>query len=129
MIEAAAIVRFGRFPCRRVYDVDVRSLAVLRGREWSLPGRTARCKASTRRARGVFVAAPGPDTAFLCLSGEMPGWLVGARPRDHEAPPDGDGGGGDGPAPPPPAPNGVDAERWAAADERERKRVVRRARD
>jgi hypothetical protein len=103
--------------CRRVYDVDVGALAVLRGREWSLIGRSARCKASKCRKRGLFVAAINPETPFLCLGREMPSWLVGARPRDHEP--------SDRPPPPPP---GVDPVRWAYADERERKRMVREAR-
>lgn len=36
MIEAGAIVRFACGACKRVYDVDVEAMAVLRGREWSL---------------------------------------------------------------------------------------------
>jgi hypothetical protein len=97
--------------------VDLAALAVLRGREWSLIGRSARCKASKCRKRGLFVAAINPETPFLCLGREMPSWLVGARPRDHEP--------SDRPPPPPP---GVDPVRWAYADERERKRMVREAR-
>jgi hypothetical protein len=125
MVEAEVIVRFACDACRRVYHVDLASLAMLRGREWSLIGRGARCKASTCRARGRFVAAINRETPFLCLGGEMPAWLVGARPRDHEPPPErGPNGGGV-----PPCPKGVDAVRWAYADVRERKEMVRRARD
>jgi hypothetical protein len=130
MIEAEVIVRFACDPCRRVYDVDLASLAMLRGREWSLIGRGARCKASRCRARGRFVAAINRETPFLCLGGDMPTWLIGARPKEHEAPPEGPGGpdrpngGGD-----PPAPRGVDPVRWSQADLAERKRMVRRARD
>lgn len=123
MIEAGVIVRFACDVCRRVYDVDTASLAVLRGREWSLVGRTARCKASKCRARGLFVAAINQETPFLCLGREMPSWLIGARPKEHEAPPEGDPNGV------PPCPKGVDAVRWAYADVRERKEMVRRARD
>jgi hypothetical protein len=105
--------------------VDLRALAILRGREWSLIGRTARCKASKCRSRGPFVAATGRDAPFLCLGGELPDWLVGARPRDHEPPPEGGPGGGGLP----PCPKGVDPVRWAyALDERERKRMVREVR-
>ena len=119
MIEAEAIVRFACDACRKVYDVDLQSLAVLRGREWGLIGRRARCKASKCRKSGAFVAALGRDMPFMCLGGEMPHWLVGARPQDHE--PTGD----DRPPPPPP---GVDGVRWAYATVEERKRMVREAR-
>ena len=122
MIEAEAAVRFACPACRRVYDVDLEAIALRKGREWSLIGRSARCKASKCRTRGLFVAASGRDTPFLCLGGEeMPPWLVGARPSDHEPPPEGPDG-------VPPCPKGVDAVRWAYADERERKRMVRKAR-
>ena len=91
-------------------------------RAWSLIGRAARCKASKCRDRGFFVASWRHDVAFTSLSGDdMPPWLVGARPSDHEPPPEGPGG-------VPPCPKGVDAVRWAYADERERKRMVREAR-
>jgi hypothetical protein len=128
MIETGAIVRFACDSCRRVYDVDVASLAVLRGREWSLIGQTARCKASRCRARGLFVASLNMNMPFLCLGERMPDWLVGARPKEHEVGPDGpDGGpGGDRVSP---CPKGVDPVRWAYADVFERKRMVRRARD
>ena len=119
MIKAEVMVRFACDACRRLYDVDLASLAVLRGREWSLIGRTARCKASKCRARGLFVAAINRETPFLCLHKEMPSWLIGARPKDHEPAPD------DRPPPPPP---GVDPVRWAYAGEGERKRMVREAR-
>lgn len=119
MIEAGVMVRFACDACRRVYDVDVASLAVLRGREWSLIGRSARCKASKCRERGLFVASLNRETPFLCLGAQMPSWLIGGRPRDHEPSED------DRPPPPPP---GVDPVRWAYADERERKRMVREAR-
>ena len=49
----------------------------------------------------------------------MPAFVFQTRPRDHEPP---EGG------PMPPAPPGVDPIRWAYADERERKRMVRLAR-
>ena len=84
MIEAQVMVRFACDKCRRVYDVDLGSLAVLRGREWSLIGRSARCKASRCRKSGLFVAAINRETPFLCLGKEMPSWLIGARPKDHE---------------------------------------------
>lgn len=119
MIEAEVIVRFACDACTRLYDVDLGSLAVLRGREWSLIGRTARCKASKCRRRGMFVASLGRETPFLCLYKEMPRWLIGARPRDHEPADD------DRPPPPPP---GVDPVRWAYADERERKKMIGEAR-
>jgi hypothetical protein len=122
MIEARAAVRFACPACRRVYDVDLEALAMVKGRAWSLVGRKARCKASKCRAGGRFVAAAGADQPFLWLSGaeEMPDWLVGSRPSDHEPPP--------APGPAPPAPPGVDPVRWAWADERERKRMVRQVR-
>lgn len=123
MIETGAIVRFACEPCRRLFDVDLAAVAILRGREWSLIGRTAKCKASKCRARGRFVAAANRETPFLCLDGALPSWLVGARPRDHEPPEGAPPGGGI-----PPCPKGVDAVRWAYADERERKRMVREAR-
>jgi hypothetical protein len=95
---------------------------MLRGRAWSLIGRAARCKASQCRACGMFVAASTALSPFLGLSGEeMPTWLTGARPSDHEPPPEGPGG-------VPPCPKGVDAVRWTYADERERKRMVREVR-
>lgn len=122
MIEAEAIVRFACPACKRLYDVDLEAIAMMRGRAWSLIGRAARCKASKCRDRGFFVAAWRHDVAFTCLSGDdMPRWLVGARPSDHEPPPEGPGG-------VPPCPKGVDAVRWAYADERERKRMVREVR-
>ena len=122
MIEAQAEVRFVCPACRRVYDVDLAALATLKGRAWSLVGRRARCKASKCRAGGRFAAAAGADQPFLWLMAAepMPDWLVGSRPSDHEPPPPA------GPAPP--APPGVDPVRWAWADERERKRMVRAAR-
>lgn len=123
MIEAEAQVRFACSECRRVYDVDLAALAMVKGRAWSLINRRARCKASRCRASGRFVAAARADQPFLWLAGAegMPAWLVGATPRDHEPPPP--------PEPAPPAPPGVDAVRWAWADERERKRMVQRLRN
>ena len=122
MIEAGTQVRFACPACKRLYDVDLEALAMLRGRAWSLIERRARCKASKCRTSGRFVAAAGPNEPFLWLAGGegMPAWLVGARPSDHEPPPD------KGPAPP--APPGVDGVRWAYASESERKRMVRQAR-
>ncbi len=125
MIEAGVAVRFACLRCKRLYDVDMEALAMLRGRAWSLIDRRGRCKASKCRASGRFVAAGGRDQPFILLMSNeaMPGWLVGARPSDHEPPPSG------GP-PRPPAPPGVDPARWAEArDERERKRLVREARN
>jgi hypothetical protein len=99
--------------------LDLEALAMLRGRTWSLIERRARCKASKCRTSGRLVAAAGPQQPFLWLTGgeEMPRGLVGAHRTDHEPPP-----------PPEPPPPGVDPVRWAYADERERKRMVRRAR-
>jgi hypothetical protein len=122
MIEAGALVRFACPACRRLYDVDLESLATLKGRAWSLIGRQARCKASKCRAVGQFAAAPAADLPFLWLAASepIPAWLAGARPSDHEPP---------SPKPPsPPAPPGLDPVRWAWADERERKRMVRQLR-
>jgi hypothetical protein len=122
MIEEAAQVRFACPKCRRVYDVDLEALATVKGRAWSLIDRRARCKASTCRASGWFAAAPSRDEPFLLLSAaeRMPRWLAGTAPADHEPP---------APPPPhPPAPPGVDPVRWAWADERERRRMVRAAR-
>lgn len=123
MIEAQCHVRFACPNCKRLYDVDLDSLAMLKGRAWSLVERSARCKASKCRASGRFVAAAGADQAFLWLAGResMPDWLIGSRPQDHEPPP--------APGPIPPAPPGIDAVRWAWADERERKRMVRQLRN
>jgi hypothetical protein len=122
MIEARAEVRFACPACLRVYDVDLEALAIFKGRAWSLIERRARCKASKCRARGRFVAAAGADQPFLWLAGAegMPRWLVGAKPSDHEPPPP--------PGPMPPTPPGVDPVRWAWADERERKRILRELR-
>ena len=122
MIEAGAQVRFACTACRRVYDVDLDSLAMLRGRTWSLIDRKGRCKASKCRSNGRFVAAASADQPFIWLAGAepMPDWLIGSRPSDHEPPPSG--------TPNPPAPPGVDPVRWAYADERERKRMVRQVR-
>lgn len=130
MIESGAIVRFACDSCRRVYDVDLAALAILRGREWSLIGVTTRCKASKCRDRGRFVASLAAAAPFLCLAGEMPAWLIGARPREHEPGDGGPGGGGPGGGARvvPPCPKGVDAVRWALADEFERKRMVREVR-
>lgn len=121
LIEAGAIVRFACPRCERVYDVDLEALAMLRGRAWSLVDRRARCKASKCRASGAFVAAQTPDQRFIWLHGRdvTPAFVFQTRPRDHEPP---EGG------PMPPAPPGVDPIRWAYADERERKRMVRLAR-
>jgi ferredoxin len=108
MIESGAIVRFACDGCRRVYDVDLAALAILRGREFSLIGQAARCKASKCRARGMFVASLSAGQPFLCLGERMPDWLVGARPREHEPGVDGPGGGGPGGGGVPPCPKGVD---------------------
>ncbi len=121
MLAGGAEVRFACPGCRRLFDVDLASLAVLRGAGWSLIDRRARCKASKCRARGDFVAAAGRHEPFLLLSQhrELPPWLHGACPADHEPPP----------PPTPPAPKGVDKERWLrASSDAERKRLVREAR-
>jgi hypothetical protein len=121
MLAGGAEVRFACPGCRRLFDVDLASLAVLRGAGWSLIDRRARCKASKCRARGDFVAAAGRHEPFLLLSQhrELPLWLHGACPADHEPPP----------PPTPPAPKGVDKERWLrASSDAERKRLVREAR-
>lgn len=123
MIEARAQVRFACPACKRLYDVDLASLAILKGREWTLVDRRARCKASRCRASGRFVAATAGDQPFLLLSASerLPDWLTGARPVDHEPP--------HSEPPTPPAPPGVDPVRWAyARDDRTRKRLVREAR-
>jgi hypothetical protein len=122
MIEARALVRFACPACRRLYDVDLEALAMLRGRAWSLINRRARCKASKCRTLGHFAAAPSRDQRFVWLTGKepMPDWLIGSGPEDHEPPLP--------PAPHPPAPPGLDPVEWAWADEQERKRMVRRAR-
>ncbi|HEX8533788.1 MAG TPA: hypothetical protein VF662_06440 [Allosphingosinicella sp.] len=122
MIEAEAAVRFACPACKRVYDVDLEALAMLRGRAWSLIDRKARCKASKCRTSGRFVAAAGADQPFIWLAGSerMPDWLIGSKPSDHDPPPPA--------SPTPPAPQGVDPVRWAYADERERKRMVRQVR-
>jgi hypothetical protein len=128
MWEAGAIVRFACPRCERVYDVDLEALISLRGRTWSLVDRRARCKASKCRASGAFVAAQTPDQRFIWLHGRdmIPAFVAHSRPRDHEPPeacPEPVEG-----AAPCPAPPGVDPIRWAYADERERKRMVRLAR-
>lgn len=122
MIEAKAIARFACPACKRLYDVDLEALAMLRGRAWSLIERRARCKASKCRSIGRFAAAPAREERFLWLAGAepMPDWLIGSSPQDHEPPPP--------PPPLPPSPPGVDPVRWAWADEKERKRMVRQAR-
>lgn len=119
MIEGGVAVRFACPRCKRLYDVDLEALAMLRGRAWSLIDRRARCKASKCRAAGAFVAAAGQDQPFILLMGAeaMPDWLVGARPSDHEPPPP--------PPPTPPAPPGIDPVHWTWASESERKRMVR----
>ncbi|HEX8444117.1 MAG TPA: hypothetical protein VF631_10780 [Allosphingosinicella sp.] len=121
MLAGGAAVRFACGGCRRLFDVDLTALAVLRGAEWSLIDRRARCKASKCRARGLFVAAAGRHEPFLLLAtkGAMPSWLAGTCPADHEPPP----------PPGPPVPIGVDKERWyRASSDAERKRLVREAR-
>ncbi|HEV2865832.1 MAG TPA: hypothetical protein VGX37_04905 [Allosphingosinicella sp.] len=122
MIDAGAAARFACPRCRRVYDVDLEALASVKGRAWSLIDRRGRCKASTCRALGWFTAAQASDRPFLWLAAkqQMPRWLAGTTPADHSPPPE--------PPPHPPAPPGVDPVRWAWADERERKRMVRAAR-
>jgi hypothetical protein len=136
MRASGAVVRFACLGCRRLFDVDLEALLILRGADWGLIGRRARCKASKCRARGLFVAAPvdrergdARFSPFLLLheSAAMPNWLAGTCPADHEPPPGPttppEGGG------PPPAPRGVDPVRWAAArSDAERKRLVREAR-
>lgn len=121
MIEAGAIVRFACTWCMRVYDVDLETLAILKGRAWSLVDRRARCKASGCRKSGRFVASLTMNTPFLWLhaSEQTPNWIVNTRPCDHEPP--GEGG-------PPPCPVGADPKRWALASERERKKMVERLR-
>jgi hypothetical protein len=121
MLAGGAAVRFACLGCRRVFDVDLEALAVLRGAEWSLIGRRARCKASKCRAKGLFVAAPGRHDPFVILSeaAAMPSWLAGSTPADHEPPPPHH----------PPAPPGVDKEKWyRTTSDGERRRLVREAR-
>lgn len=44
-------------------------------------------KASKCRVRGLFVAATDRQAAFIGLGGgEMPKWLIGGRPSEHEPP-------------------------------------------
>lgn len=120
--EAEAVVRFVCPECMRLYHVDLEAMILLRGRQWSLIDRFGRCKYVRCRAKGPFVAARTPEGYYMLLSTRepLPRWLTGKRPRDDEPPPPG--------PPTPPAPRGVDPERWAGADERERKRMVREAR-
>ena len=136
MMASGATVRFACLGCRRLFDVDLEALAILRGAGWALIGRRARCKASKCRARGLFVAAAvDPErgdarfSPFVALHESMglPSWLAGTCPAEHEpppAPPSPPEGGG-----PPPSPRGIDPDRWAAArTDGERKRLVRDAR-
>lgn len=123
LLTAGVEVRFACPGCKRVFDVDLDALAMLRGPEWSLIDRRARCKANRCRARGWFIAAAGRTELFLILSSRttLPPWLSGARPADHEPKPP--------PPPTPPVPIGVDKTRWlAATSDAERKRLVREAR-
>ena len=122
LAEAEAVVRFMCPACRKLYAVDLEAMILLRGRQWSLIDRRGKCKWVQCRRRGPFVAAPNHDAHYILLSTteRLPGWLMGKRPRDDEPKP---------PSPPmPPAPKGVDPVRWAYADERERKMMVRMAR-
>ncbi len=122
MWEAHAFVRFACPACMKLYDVDLEALILLKGRQWSLIDRRGKCKWVGCRRRGPFVAAPGRDAHYTLLSTTetLPRWLTGMRPGDDEPPPP--------PPPTPPCPKGVDATRWAYANESERKRMVREAR-
>ncbi len=85
------------------------------------PERAKFCLECGAALAGV-AAAPAREERFLWLAGAepMPDWLIGSSPQDHEPPPP--------PPPLPPSPPGVDPVRWAWADEKERKRMVRQAR-
>ncbi len=90
-------------------------------RRWRRPGggpalrqaQDDRAAGSSRRLRRIRPSRGLRGRGYAGLAG-------GARPVDHEPPPS------RGPAPP--APPGVDPVRWAYADERERKRMVRQVR-
>lgn len=114
--------------CKLMFRVDLEAIIQLRSRSYSLIDQRGPCRQYQCKGKAFFMYSPGDGVPFRPLATEA-GSL--ARIFADEPPPKPD----DDPPPinppprPPRAPLGVDPAAWAAANEREQKQLIRRARD
>lgn len=107
MIAAKAEARFACTTCRQVFDVELKLIARVKGRGFSLIDSWASCKLSRCGGQGFFIAAATRNCRLFPLVNEdhLHLWVVGPRPRDFEPP--------DQPSPIPPG--GMRARPWHEA--------------
>jgi hypothetical protein len=106
--------------CRNKFRVDLDAVIQAKGRSYSLIDQRGPCRLWGCDGRAFFMFSTGEHTPWRPLAteaGDVARML--APDPDDEPPPC---------APPPRAPAGVSPTAWAAADARERQRLIRRAR-
>lgn len=106
--------------CKNKFRIDLDAIIYKRGRSYSLIDQRGPCRLYGCQGRAFFMFTTGENTPWLPLVTEM-GQVTRMfpTPPDDEPPPC---------APPPRAPAGVSPGAWAAADSRERQRLIRKAR-
>jgi hypothetical protein len=105
--------------CRNKFRVDLDAIIHQRGRSYSLIDQRGQCRLFGCEGRAFFLFSTGEHTPWRPLATEAGQTARMLAPDDDEPPPC---------DPPPRAPAGVSPSAWAAADTRERARLIRRAR-
>lgn len=113
--------------CKQMFRVDLEVIIQLRGRSYSLIDQRGPCRKYECEGKALFMFSPGEGVPFRPLAtdaGSLTRMFAGSSsttlPDDEPTDPT--------PPRPPRSPLGVDPKAWAAADERERKLLVRKAR-
>lgn len=90
MFDHGVIVRVGCVRCGTIFDVDLRAIALRRGRDYCLIDREVTCKVTKCRGTGFFLAACSMTTPLLTLLNAHVDPLSiernGLRPIDIEPP-------------------------------------------
>lgn len=109
--------------CRTMFRIDLEAIIHARGRSYSLIDQRGPCRRYDCDGRAFFMFSAGRGVPFVPLATEAGdlAWMFPDPPAPDEPDPP--------PCNPPPrAPAGVSLVAWAAADSRERQRLVRKAR-
>ena len=105
--------------CKTMFKLDLEAIIHQRGRSYSLIDQRGPCRRYGCDGKASFMFSPGAGVPFRPLSTDRGDAARSDRARLSD---------GDDEPPLPPAPQGVSPDAWSKADERERKRLVRRAR-
>ena len=111
--------------CKLMFRVDLEAIIQLRGRSYSLIDQRGPCRKYQCEGKAFFMFSPGEGVPFRPLAtdaGQTARMFadLAETPADDDPPPT-------APRPSRP-PRGIDPAAWAAADDRERQRLLRRAR-